>query len=274
MLGKIMKHEFRATWRYFLAIDLITLVIGVIAGIVGYNVAGGIDDIPPALGILLILCLAGYVFVMVSAAVLTTILNVVHYYRSLYTAEGYLTFTLPASTIEILSAKMIVALFWQIIMTICLSASVSFLIGSFFLYGSLHHAYGLQDFYEFCDVFEQALGFYGFFGIIRYFLSVFMQIVLNLMMFFFAISIGQLWQKHKVLGSVVSFFGCRFALGIITFFVNLITGSFGMLFNEVADDPGRYFSHSTIVSLVISILVSVGMYVGCVLITDRKLNLD
>lgn len=274
MLGKLIKHEFKATWKYFLAIDAITIVIGIIAAIVGYGVAGNIDDLPATMIILLSLGFAGYVFALVSAAVLTTVFNVVRYYRSLYTAEGYLTFTLPATTTEILSAKMLVALIWQVIMALCIGISICFLVGSFLLYGTIHGVFDMQDFFgDFLYGFREVLGIRGVFGTLRYFLNVLMEIVFNMLIFFFAISIGQLWQKHKILGSIIAFFTTRFVLGIFAFLANLMSGAFGMLFDS-ASNPGRYFSHATAVSLLISIVASVIMYVASIWITDKKLNLD
>ncbi|WP_026495596.1 hypothetical protein [Butyrivibrio sp. WCD3002] len=274
MLGKLLKHEFKATWKYFLAIDAITIVLGIIAGIVGYAVAGKIDDFPPTLIILLTLGLVGYIFALVSASVLTTVFNVVHYYRSLYTAEGYLTFTLPATTTEILSAKMLVAVIWQVIMALSLATSVFFLAGSFFLYGTVHGAIDIQEFFgDFWYGIMEMLGIAGVFGTLRYIVSVIMSIVFNMLIFFFSISIGQLWQKHKILGSIIAFFVTRFVMGIFSFVVNMMSGAFGMLLQNDTD-PGRYFSHTTVVSLLISVVASVVMYVASIWITDKKLNLD
>ena len=100
-----------------------------------------------------------------------------------------------------------------------------------------------------------------------------MQIVVNLMLFFFAISIGQLWQQHKVLGSIVAYFVTRFVYGIIAFIVNMVTGTFGMIFSYAAN-PTRYFTRTTNSALILSIVMFVVMYISCVSITDKKLNLD
>ena len=274
MLGKIMKHEFKATWKYFLAIDFLTLVIGFIAGIVGYIVSDNMDDIPTTLSILLIFALAGYVFAMIAATILTTVYNVYRYYHSLYTAEGYLTFTLPANTAQILSAKMLVAIFWQLIMSLCVALSVAFLIGSFFVFGWTHGPLDFQEFFrDFLDTCRDIMGIQQVFGFIVYVFAIIMQIIMNLMMFFFAISIGQLWQKHKILGSIIAYFATRFSTGIFSLIVSIFSGSFTILFTE-AYDPGRYFSHNNIVSLVLSVILVVIMYVSCLLVTDKKLNLD
>ena len=273
MLGKIMKHDFRATWRYFLLIDVVTLAVGVIAAIVGYSVAGVMDDLSETMGILLFFCGLAFVFAMFSSAIVTTIYNVVHYYRSLYSAEGYLTFTLPATTTEILSAKMLTAVIWQTINSICIGISVLLLTGSFFVYGITHGEIDPQMFFkDFWETIFSILGMTGVGGMSCYIANLVLQVGLNIMIFFFAISIGQLWQKHKIPGAIVAFFGTRLVLGIVSFVVSLVSGSFDILF--AADDPGKYFAHNTMMSLCINIVAIVGMYISCIYITDKKLNLD
>ena len=148
MLGKIMKHDFRATWRYFLLIDMVTLLIGVFAAIVGYSVAGVMDELSETMGILLFFCVIAFAFAMFSSTIVTTIYNVVHYYRSLYTAEGYLTFTLPASTTEIISAKMLTAIIWQALDGLCVLISGLLLTGSIFVHGVVHNEINLQVFFS------------------------------------------------------------------------------------------------------------------------------
>ena len=274
MLNKLIKHEFKATWKYFLAINVAALILGLIAGLIGYNVAGNYDDLPTTVVVLLWLSLVGYLFALAAAAILTTICNVVRYYRSLYTAQGYLTFTLPATTTEILSAKMIVAFIWQILMSICIVLSLMFLAGGFMIYGLQNNPEDILEFFDdFFSGFSDLMGIVGVAGVIRYIFNMILSIMVSLMMYFFAISIGQLWQKHKILGSVLAFFGIRFLYGTASSIISLLTGSFRLMIVE-SSDPGKFFSHTTIVSLVISLVAIIGMYIGSILITDKKLNLD
>lgn len=274
MLGKLIKYEFKASWKYILAIDIITVVIGLFAFFISYNVSDIIDNLNSALVIILMLCLVGYMFSLIAATLLTTIYNVVHYYKSLYSSEGYLTFTLPATTGQILSAKMLVSIFWQIATSICVGLSIFFLMAGFALYGAQHGTFdfltSIDDVYS---EFIKALGVSGVFSVIRYLINIFVSIACNLLVFFFAISLGQLWSKHKVLGSILCFFGTRFALGIVSFVSSMLSGTFSTLF--MSDyDPAKYFARSTTVSLLVSIFVSAILYTGCIVITDRKLNLD
>ena len=159
-------------------------------------------------------------------------------------------------------------------MGICLCISVGFLFTGFIAYSSIHESKGILDFLRaFWDIYADIFGAKSIFSDIIYVVNIYMQLIMNLMLFFFAISIGQLWQKHKILGSIIAYFGCRVVFGIISFIISAITGTFSMLFSYTyASD--RFFVKHNIISLVFSIIFSVGMYIGCILITDRKLNLD
>lgn len=274
MLGKLIKHEFIATWKYILIIELVTIILGIVSFFVGFGLVGNYDNLPAALQILLFMGLLGYIFLLFAAYLLTTVCNVVRYYRSLYTYEGYLTFTLPATTFQIISAKIMVALIWQLLTCICIILSICMFLGGVATFSALH---GILDFVQIWKNLYEGLfeifGFDTFAGIILYILKGFMQITLTMMIFFFAISVGQLFAKHKILGSIASYFVIRFFYGIISFIINVLSGTWGMLFS-FSMNPARYFMRTTNIALVISIVASVAMYIGCIAITDKKLNLD
>ena len=54
MLGKLIKHEFVATWKYFFLIDAITLFVGLVAGFITFGISGNFDNLPDTLVIMLI----------------------------------------------------------------------------------------------------------------------------------------------------------------------------------------------------------------------------
>lgn len=272
MLGKLIKHEFIATWKIFLLLNIVAVVAGGFAGIVCANVPN-LEHAPDALAILLSMGLIGYIFLLVAIAVLCTAYLVVRYYRSLYTSEGYLTFTLPATTTEILSAKMLVSFIWDLITTICIGISVGlFMLGL----STLMARTGGYTFGEFFgEIFEFAYDTFGFEqGIVAagYIAESMFSMILTMMTFFFAISLGQLWQQHKILGSVIFYFVIRFVTGIITAFINVGTGTFSLLFT--AGDSADFLARNMWLSLGLSVVLSIVMYFGCIFVTDRKLNLD
>ncbi len=123
MFGKLLKHEIIDTWKIFLLLDVVALLLGVIVGAVGF-VAVQIKDMPSILIVLLVLGVVGYLMLLVSLSVLTLVYIVVHFYRSMFSSQGYLTFTLPATATQIVSAKLLSAVIFQLINSICITVSI------------------------------------------------------------------------------------------------------------------------------------------------------
>ena len=271
MLGKLIKHEFVATWKIFTLIDVVCLIAGVIVGIFMYNFPY-LENLPEALSILLGMGFVGYIILLISVCVLSLVYVVVRYYKSLYTSEGYLTFTLPATVTEILSAKMLVGFIWQVINYLCVFLSGCLAFGGFILWGIRSSDIILQDVVEsFGDVMNEIFGIGWSPMLLVYILFLLVGIITNLLTFYFSISLGQLWQQHKVLGSIIFYFVVRFVIGLLGTFISIGSGSFNILFTATTAD---YFTHIMWSGLVLNIILSVVMYFGCIFITNKKLNLD
>lgn len=273
MFGKLLKHEIIDTWKIFLLLDVVALLLGVIVGAVGF-VAVQIKDMPSILIILLVLGVVGYLMLLVSLSVLTLVHIVVHFYRSMFSSQGYLTFTLPATATQIVSAKLLSAVIFQLINSVCVTLSICLAVWGVMIAGYKEAIDEVLDFlYDFKDLIIEAFGIapgtivlYIVFGIVSLFSGI--------LIFYCSMCIGQLWQKHKVLGSVVAYFAITIVTRIVTTIVQLTSGSFGMLLSDYDLDPTKYFSHTMTVNLIISIIAAGLMYFGCIYTTSHKLNLD
>jgi len=104
MLGKLLKHEFKATAR-IIPIIFLTIIGLLITGTIFKTLR--IDFFIGTNAMLLVLggiiCI-GAVFIF----------SIMRYFKSMFGAEGYLTQTLPVSKGNLLASKMIVSLFWII----------------------------------------------------------------------------------------------------------------------------------------------------------------
>jgi len=121
MLGKLFKHDFRAlsrTMRFVIPgiLCLALLLTGFVA--IEQRQDYGFYQIQ-APGQLMNMALIGMSILagvgMGAAIVLIMVFIYVHYYRSLFSDEGYLTHTLPVKSWEILLAKLLASLVWVII---------------------------------------------------------------------------------------------------------------------------------------------------------------
>ncbi len=104
MLGKLLKQEFKATYKNFVSLYIALFLILFVS--LGLNKTG-IDA--EFLNVILMLS-----FVAVAAAICVVILIVIisRFDKSLYGQEGYLTFTLPVTESSIVLTKLITSFVW------------------------------------------------------------------------------------------------------------------------------------------------------------------
>ncbi len=115
MLGKLLRQEFRATYRPFLLLYGATLLLTLLE-FIGFQIN------QPVMGLIAMLALMLLSLVML---VLTVVQIARRYSNNLYRGEGYLMFSLPVPAWQLLVAKLIPAVLW-----ICLSMLL-FFVGQF-----------------------------------------------------------------------------------------------------------------------------------------------
>ncbi len=121
MLGKLMKHEFRATGRIGLPLCGVMLALSVVAGITlrfwdGKENSGWWETAIPIVMML-------YSISIFAVAIGIFILLMQHYKRNLLEDEGYLMRTLPVSTHQLLLSKLFVALLWYVASAVLIGLS-------------------------------------------------------------------------------------------------------------------------------------------------------
>ena len=110
MLGKLLKHEFKNSARYVMAIYACTAAVLAVMGIAllvkltWLNIAASV-----------VLYFAGLLVV-----IMTLVAVIKNFYDTLYTNQGYLSFTLPVKCSTLLISKVIVSFVWIIASIIAL----------------------------------------------------------------------------------------------------------------------------------------------------------
>ena len=109
MLGKLLKHEFRATGRTMLPIYGAVLVLAVLA-----NISGRLMDRAAGsfLHILFGLIIAAFVIGVIAAVIMTAVMMIKRFYTNYLKDEGYLMHTLPVSVHALVWSKMLVSVVW------------------------------------------------------------------------------------------------------------------------------------------------------------------
>ena len=209
MLGKLLKQDFRATARIMLPLYAAVPVLGLFTGLITRLCENQNGFLIRAIG-----ALVSFVFSLslIAAVETTVVLMILRFYRNLMTDEGYLMFTLPVSTTELICSKLIVSVVW-FLGALAVDALGLLVTGRF---GSYQDAVRFQVTYTFGMPMTGAQSA----GLIIEFVAFLLLCCVALcLMTYAAMAIGQSFKKNKGLMSVVFFFvlwiGTRIVLTLI-----------------------------------------------------------
>ncbi|MCL2864788.1 MAG: hypothetical protein FWE25_04500 [Lachnospiraceae bacterium] len=268
MLGKLLKHDIKETGRLLLPLNLIIIVITFIGIALGLTPLFGSQRAWP----LLTLLIMTYCLALLAVSGASFFYPIIHYYRSIFSRQGYLTLTLPLSTWTILGSKVITGFLWYLanvlisifsIIAVIAASAVDYLTMDYFAEFILelqYTSYSMQN--------ELGMGLISFLIITAG--IVFLSLFYSLMMGYFSVTVGQLYGKHKIVGSVLAYIIIYFIMNTIytlVFLPNLI--GVGMY---MGGPLILWVSYGIVAGL--SILFGGGFYFGSGIIIQKKVNLD
>lgn len=281
MLGKLIKYEWKSVYKVctiVLAVVLAVSLVGVIffntplwTGLFdwdGYyssssqsnNVRGGITVLL-GMGTLML-----YICGLIGGTYGIYIYLLVHFYKSMYTDEGYLTHTLPVNPHHLLFSKVLVGGLWVLITEAVTTLSVIMVLYSFIagIMGSFGVGVTSDEFFRGILELYDRNSFVMVISLIMTLLFGLISPFASICMYFGGISLGQLSKSYKGLMSILACFGVIFVNMILSFFVNII----------ISAATGVLAGNTNIGTM----LLTVGMGVGCYFLTHylmtSKLNLE
>ncbi|MBO4374764.1 MAG: hypothetical protein J5829_06625 [Lachnospiraceae bacterium] len=271
MLGKLIHHEFSATWKVPVALDALLIFLGAAGGFTLGNVPHMQDSI--GVSIIMFLITVIYYVGIIAANIVTMVYLVMRYYKNLYTSQGYLTFTLPVRTDQIITAKVITGSVWMLFCFICTILSVLIaalgIISQITLSGP-DFIHAMKEFNNEMMIFDAKFAFTLIFLII-------ISAAGSVLSLYFCVTVGQLWAKHKILGAVLTYVAVYIANQVISTVTFFTSGLFGTAAQSAAefDSAFKTMYSQTLLHLGIVVLVEcIICYAACLLITKKKVNLD
>ncbi len=296
MLGKLLKHEWKSTYRTG-CLMLIVLVGITFLGWLAFRspmwqtLYGDNDYYRNNFGINILNLVSVFTlilyFVMLVAVPIGTMAYLgVRFYKTMYTDEGYLTHTLPVKEGQLMFCKTLISSLWVLIISVGVVLSV-FGLMLFLISAVLPPDYTLAEFWEeFRQVYETemrevfamiekelGISFRGYF--IYMIVSMVLSAFASIMTLFGAISMGQLFTKHRVLMAIVSYILVKIVSGIIGSAVEgIITVSYAKSTSESMTAIGSYFNTNMIVVLVLNLIFAALLYLVSWLVNTRRLNLE
>lgn len=289
MLGKLIKYEWRNTYK----VGLILLASIAMATLVGFlslqtplwqdmvsdrgyygNVAVDMLDIMSIFAIMF------FIMLLVGVVYAAYIYLIVRFYRTMYTDEGYLLHTLPVSKHQILISKILVSSVWMYLVNLAMFLSVAIFILSLINVFTPENIWlalpkYFSNFAELMSELEYDLGLDMFGWILSVIAISILGVPSSIIIFFGAISIGQLFSKHRVLMAILSY--------VVIMIVSSVINMIFQVINMVASLAPLYQSGSGFsvymlgnlnAQLVTNLLLAVGCYIASYYITSRKLNMN
>lgn len=118
MLNKLLKHEFIATGRIMGAVYAVVALIMTYV-LSSYYITRDEENIGQMLGITVLMIISACSFL------LTAVVMVTNFQKTLYGDQGYLSFTLPVKSVSLLTAKVITSTVWFIAAFACLIGTMA-----------------------------------------------------------------------------------------------------------------------------------------------------
>lgn len=276
MLGKLTKYEIKATARQFLplygALVVMSIIMRVFFGFRFYpdsfnsSPFGG-SELP------IVLSMMVYFALIVAIAVVTLVVMLQRFYKNLLGDEGYLMFTLPVRTWELIVSKLITTFLWGLASGVVMALTIFILAFNTGMISIIQE--GFQEILSYSDPYIIAN-----MGLIIAELTVSMIIsaVSSILMVYAAISLGHLFNKHRVLASFGAYLAINMAMSTVSsLFGTMFSGSLMNSINVInfsGVDAFRYAMQAMIPAIIISILFCAGLFFLTNYLLSHKLNLE
>lgn len=276
MLKKLIKHEFKNTAKVMLAIYALVAIatlLGMIAfALMDSNTPSDTEGYISAIFLLL------YVLSIFALFIVTYIYMCVHFYKSMYSDQGYLTHTLPVSPLTTLHVKLGVSFCWLFCTFLVMLLSVFLLLigathGEFLSLFSSENLLSLNDTLAEIDATIGEI-------IATSIINIILSCISYLLMVFASISIGQLFNQNKIGFSIVA--------GIVIYFVEQIAGTIfmfafmtsnsssladGSLYSEL-EMTSSLWNNTLLSSSLLTLIFCIILYAICNVIVRKHINLD
>ncbi|MBR3772045.1 MAG: hypothetical protein IKL07_07235 [Clostridium sp.] len=269
MLKKLIKYDLQAMFKYFIPMTAFALLYSCIATLFfKIENVGNYDN--TLTNLFIGLSIAGFVIIFFAYCIIAQGIIVVDFFKSMVTDRGYLTHTLPVKKSTIILSKYIAG---TIVLT--LTYLFTFLSLAIFLdFPRLwtENADPIKD--TFREIFALVSpGSIALFAV-SFIFTCFVSFVFNIATYHLSIAIGQRMNRHKIVGSIISYGALTITFSIIT---NIIT--FVIQFGAYFTTDKEILSLSTYSLILFGgsiflIVLTVVMAILTHYIFSTKLNLD
>ena len=273
MFAKLLKYEWRATRGFLGLLSLICLGAALVGGLaMRYLVWVGELDTQENVAIVLSVLTMIFAFIAIAiGAAAMQFFTLWRFYKSRFTDEGYLTFTLPVTTHQILLSSLVNCLLG--VLSSLIALGVSYLVLLLLGFSALDNFFP-----SLWEVLPEALEnlwrlFSGETGafLAQLTLGVVTGVLNSTVVMMLAVTIGSiLAKKHKVLAAIGVYYGINMVMSLITSVLGVVLG----LSVYSSQSSGMdVLSSMMLMESGLFLIVAVGGYFLMYALVHRKLNL-
>lgn len=261
MLSKLLKYDFKSIFKPLIPIYGITLLLSILQ-----RVATVLGEHFTLLKIPAGFLTAFYVMLLIALPIASFIFSIIKYYTNLAKDEGYLMHTLPVRKSQLIASKLI-------------SAASSMFVTILVMFGALTITFaGIIHISDITEFFEQVFQYIQPLFVILILISMVLSYLSQQILFYLSIALGQKHNNHKIMYSIiygiVIYNVIQVVLTVILIAPGMLNSAFrDMLFNNQApsmDFLNCYLGFANIVTILVSVL----LYIATTKVLENHLNLD
>ena len=278
MLGKLIKHEFRATGRVMLPLMAAILALSGLCGI-GLRLWDN-DNAPKLLNMLTGLITVTFFLGLFAIVVIAFVQMIERFYHNLLCDEGYLMFTLPTTPDALIFSKLVVSFVWFVLtgvlcgLTVFIMMSFAASPDAFTNFGSWTVEVSGEVFAYLGDGKAAVGGLHIAAWVLEGIALCFVLTCGICLRFYAAMAIGQSFDNRKKLMSVIFYFVLGFVMKMLLIGAGNLLDVFKLNISYTMNEFSPGVIHLVLIALiVVSAVPAILYYLTTTLMLKKKLNL-
>lgn len=275
MFAKLLKHEWKASAGLLSVLSLAVLGVGILLAVLLRVITVWESKIPSGMWEPIWVLIGGAALAIIAYVIGSQLILLIRFYKNKFTDEGYLTFTLPVTSHQILLSSLLNFLIWTLITTAVAAGTVLMALSVGTAKEGLFNRelwdsgilYLLRQMYTV----ENGVS-YGILSVV----SIVISGVSGVMVMVTAITLGAVVaKKHKVLAAFGFYYAIKMGISILSSGISIASLVF-MLHNAGFGTDGQILAQMnfiTVCEMALNLAIMIAGYFVSNWLIKRKLNL-
>lgn len=275
MFAKLLKHEWKASAGLLSVLSLAVLGVGILLAVLLRVITVWESKIPSGMWEPIWVLIGGAALAIIAYVIGSQLILLIRFYKNKFTDEGYLTFTLPVTSHQILLSSLLNFLIWTLITTAVAAGTVLMALSVGTAKEGLFNRelwdsgilYLLRQMYTV----ENGVS-YGILSVV----SIVISGISGVMVMVTAITLGAVVaKKHKVLAAFGFYYAIKMGISILSSGISIASLVF-MLHNAGFGTDGQILAQMnfiTVCEMALNLAIMIAGYFVSNWLIKRKLNL-